>query len=427
MANARAFRNINLGIKSLMLHKMRSVLTMLGVVFGVASVIAMLAIGEGSKQMELDQIEKLGTNNIIISSMKKTDSSNTSRGQASFRQIAVYGLEYKDEASIREALPSVKRTVPVRRLPLRVQLKNRTEEMNVIGTTSEWFDLIKRKVWAGRTITAQDEYLRAPVIVLTEDAARKLLGVNYTVGQSIVVGNKVFTVIGIVSPESLTGGGGDRLNAYIPLSTCRSMFGEIIREQGAGETSIEDVELHRIIVESAGREAVLPTADVIRRLMSRLHPEEDYSISVPLELLERAKQIQLVWNWTLGSIAGISLLVGGIGIMNIMLASVTERTREVGIRRAIGAKKNQIIQQFLTEAMLLSITGGLIGLVLGAVILPAIITQASAGLGQEIRADPPLYSIVLSVGISVMVGVVFGLYPAIRAANLDPIEALRHE
>ncbi len=431
MAQARAFRNINLGVKSLMLHKMRSVLTMLGVVFGVASVIAMLAIGEGSKQMELEQIEKLGTNNIIITSVKTQDSKASAQGQASFMQIAKYGLKYKDEERLRAVLPNVKRTVPVRKLPLQARVNDKTMELDVIGTTPDWFALVHREVQAGRVLTEQDDDARAPVVVLTPDAARRLLGQNYTIGQTISIRDKMFTVIGIVGSEARVGQAGDTLDAandaYIPLSTCRDMFGEMITEQGAGETSREIVDLHRLIVEAPSREAVLSTARVIRRFMQHFHPKGDYEISVPLELLARAKQVQLVWNWTLGSIAGISLLVGGIGIMNIMLASVTERTREIGIRRAIGAKKQQIIQQFLTEAMLLSITGGMIGLLLGAVILPELITQASAGLGQEIRATAPLYSIILSVGISVMVGVVFGLYPAMRAANLDPIEALRHE
>ncbi len=425
MNKIRLVRNVKLGIKSLLLHKLRSLLTMLGVVFGVASVIAMLAVGEGSKQAALEQIEKLGTNNIIVTSRKSAESTAAGGAQAGSR-VAVYGLNYEDEGRVTAVLPNVSRTVPVRKLPKRASVNGRSVEVTLIGTKPAWFELVRRDLIAGRVLTEHDERTVAPMVVLTDDVARDLLIASHTIGQPIRIGEKVFTVVGIIQNEQRIGAAGDTLDSisdvYIPLSTCRSYFGEIISEERAGESSREVVDLHRLIVEVVDRDQVESSAKVIERLMERLHPAHDYDVSVPLELLRQAKETQRRWNWTLGSIAGISLLVGGIGIMNIMLASVTERTREIGIRRAIGAQRIQIIQQFLTEALLLSINGGVIGLLLGAVILPALIT-----LYSELPTDVPVYSIVLSLGISVFVGVVFGLYPAIRAASLDPIEALRHE
>ena len=232
-------------------------------------------------------------------------------------------------------------------------------------------------------------------------------------------------MIGIVRSESHVGEAGSTLDAdmdaFIPLTSARNYFGELSIQESAGSETREKVDLHQLVVEVSDRDRVERVATAVRYMMQRFHPKVDYEVSVPLELLRQAEEVQQVWNITLGSIAGISLLVGGIGIMNIMLASVTERTREIGIRRAIGAKRGQIISQFLTEAMLLSIVGGAFGLLLG-VVLPQAVQKYSG-----IHTVVPFYAIVLSVGISVFVGVVFGLYPAVRAARLDPIEALRHE
>jgi putative ABC transport system permease protein len=427
MQTIRLVRPIKLGVKSLMLHKLRSVLTMLGVVFGVGSVIAMLAIGEGSKQQALAQIEKLGTHNIIITSRKPVDAGQAGGSQTDNRVIS-YGLKYEDETRIAETIPHITRTVPIRKLPKILQVHDRRISSDVIGTTAEWFDLLDRPVLAGRTLRPIDERRMAPVVVLTEPLARRLLATTHTVGQNVAIGDKVFTVIGIVEKETRVGEAGNTLDAgkdaFIPLSTCRDYFGELIEEEGAGSETREFVDLHQLVVQADGRDHVETVADNVRYLLERFHEEQDYEVSVPLELLRQAAQTQAIWNITLGSIAGISLLVGGIGIMNIMLASVTERTREIGIRRAIGARRAQIILQFLIESMLLSVSGGGIGLILGALVLPFLIVHLSGG---QIAAIVPLYSIVLSVGISVGVGVLFGIYPAMRASRLDPIVALRHE
>ncbi len=423
MHQSRIYRNVRLGIKTLMLHKLRSMLTMLGVVFGVGSVIAMLAIGEGSKEEALEQIRKLGSNNIILNTTKPAaEELNTTAGR-SF--MSIYGLKYDDERRIREAISTVTRTVPARIIGKDARLGSRRMELRVVGTTPEWFDLVRRPMVAGRPLNAEDMRDRSGSLVLAEHAARKLLATEHTIGQTITVAGSVFRVVGIVQSEAGHGGSLQTpdlaIDAYIPINVCRQHYGEMIVQRSAGSRQRELVELHQILVEIDEIEHVEPAADAIRTMLGRFHDKPDYHIAVPLALLRQAEAEKRIWNLVLGSIAGISLLVGGIGIMNIMLASVTERTREIGIRRAIGAKQRQIIMQFLVETVVLSTTGGLIGIIVGLTIPWAV--EQFAGM----RTIVPLYSIILSLGISVGVGVVFGLYPAMRAAKLDPIVALRHE
>jgi len=435
MPRIRVIRNIRLGVKSLLLHKLRSLLTMMGVVFGVASVIGMLAVGEGSKKQAIEEFERLGTNNIIVNSKRPLDSGTG--GQNANARVLVYGITYDDEARLRQTVPGIVRTVPVKRMRKRVLLaerevldenSNRLLDTELIGTTPAWFELHDRNLIAGRVFTQTDQDRTSPVIVLTEQVARRLLVANHTVGATINLGGREFTVIGII--ESNTQGATSidaDAGAYIPLSTCIAFFGDIISEQSAGQSSREQVELHQVVIQMRDREVVEAASPVVRRMFETFHEDVDYEISVPLELLRKAERVQGVMNLMLSAIAAISLLVGGIGIMNIMLASVTERTREIGIRRAIGARRVQIVTQFLIEALLLSSLGGIIGLALGTWGLPGGISYLSAQMDQPIETIVPGYSIALSLGISVFVGVVFGLYPAVRASRLDPIVALRHE
>jgi putative ABC transport system permease protein len=260
--------------------------------------------------------------------------------------------------------------------------------------------------------------------VLTEFAARKLLVTKNSVGQTLRVGEEAFVIVGIVQNE-MAGGGiqvpDQQIDAYIPISTCIAMFGEVVSQRSTGSFQMERVELHNLLVEIDAIDNVEPAAKAIEAVLDRFHKNKDYAISVPLTLLKQAEETKRTFNIVLGSIAGISLLVGGIGIMNIMLASVTERTMEIGIRRAIGAKRRHIILQFLVETVVLSGAGGVIGIVLG-ISIPKLITLFS-GMPTSV----PMYAILLSFGISVSIGIIFGLYPAVRAADLDPIEALRHE
>ena len=421
MHQLRLTRNIMLGIKNLLLHKLRSMLTVLGVVFGVGSVIAMLSVGEGASQQALDQIHKLGSNNIILTAMKPAED----EAAASVRVfMSVYGLLYDDEQRIRETMPAVQRTVPVKLIRKEARLGERSLELRIVGTTPDWFDLVNRQVSAGRVLSRRDFGEHAHVCVLTEFGARKILATEHTIGQSLRIGGDYFEIIGIVQSEQA---GGDiqtpdrEVDAYIPLNVAREFYGDTTFRRTTGSMEREMVELHQILVQVQETEQVESVAAAVQAMLKRFHKKEDYRISVPLTLLRQAEQTKRTFSIVLGSIAGISLLVGGIGIMNIMLASVTERTREIGIRRAIGAKRRQIIGQFLVETIVLSTVGGIIGIGIG-LLFPWLITRF-AGMPTSV----PGYSVALSLGISVGVGVIFGLYPAVRAANLDPIVALRHE
>jgi putative ABC transport system permease protein len=416
------FRNIRLGIKNLLLHKLRSVLTMLGMVFGVGSVVAMLSVGEGASKEALEQIRKLGSNNIIISSMKPVE--ETSSGSAT-QNMSIYGLLYDDELRIAETFPTVERTVPVKLVRKEGRLRDTAMELRVVGTTSAWFDLVHREILAGRALLPRDETEFGNAVVLTEHGARKLLATGSTIGESLRIGGDYYEVVGIVRSESAPSGGiqtpDQEVDAYIPINLARQRYGDIVTRRTAGSRERERVELHQMIVQAKTSDDVEAVATGIEAMLRRFHKKNDFRMSVPLALLRQAEATKRTFNIVLGSIAGISLLVGGIGIMNIMLASVMERTREIGVRRAIGAKRRQIVIQFLIETVVLSTIGGLIGIGIGAFI-PWMITYF-AGMPTEITA----YSLVLSVSISMIIGIIFGLYPAVRAANLDPIVALRHE
>jgi len=422
MKQNRFVRNISLGVENLLLHKLRSFLTMLGVVFGVGSVVAMLSVGEGASKEALEQIRKLGSNNIIISSIKSVEEETASTTRS---HMSIYGLTYEDHVRVAKTFNTIRQTAPVKLMRKEGRLGTRVLELRVVGTTTAWFDLVKRPVIAGRVLMPDDEDDQAPVAVLTEFGARRLLATEHTIGQFIRIGGDYFEVVGIVKSQSGQAGNiqipDQEVDAYIPIEVARKYFGDVTTRRTAGTREREKVELHQIIVQVDTMENVELTAKGLEEMIKRFHKKKDYIIRVPLALLRQAEATKRTFNIVLGSIACISLLVGGIGIMNIMLASVTERTREIGIRRAIGAKRRQIIIQFLIETVVLSTIGGLIGIGLG-VLIPALITFF-AGMPTVITPS----SIVLPLVISFGVGIIFGLYPAMRAAKVDPIVALRHE
>jgi len=422
MMSSRFIRNVRLGIKTLLLHKMRSILTMLGMVFGVGAVIAMLAVGEGASKQALDQIRRLGSQNIIINSQKPIGQASSGSMQV---RMNIYGLLYDDLTRIEQSFSTIERTVPAKLIRGQGRVAGRTLELRLVGTTPNWFELVSRDLLVGRVMTDLDIKNNASVVVLTEHGARKLLVGQTTIGSQVLINQGYFTVVGVIKSESTQSGTmqtpDQEIDAYIPLNVAIERFGDMAVTRSSGSRSRELIELHQLIVQVDSINNVESTAAGIERMLSNFHPKGDYRMSVPLALLRQAKATQRTFNIVLGSIAGISLLIGGIGIMNIMLASVTERTREIGVRRAIGARRKQIIGQFLIETVVLSVTGGFIGIGIG-ILIPWLITMFA-----DMPTVVTLWSVLLSVVISIGVGVIFGMYPAMRAANLDPIVALRHE
>ncbi len=421
MRSAELAMLVRMGASDVWRHSLRSLLTMLGMVFGVGSVVAMLAVGEGASRQSLDAIRKMGSRNIIIPSVKPPES-----GMEGVQRTAIldnHGLFYLDEVRIRETIPGIRRTVPARFMKKNAIYGALQVELRVVGTTAAWFDAIKRPVLAGRVLTEEDGDRASSVCVLTESGARKLLAGRSTIGQDIRISSATFTVVGIIRNEQSSAGvqmPDSETDAYIPMKAGLERFGSVEMKRSSGSFTASKVELGQIIVEMEEDDDVKPASRALEALLTTFHKRRDWRIDVPLALLEEASATKRRFNAVLGSIAAISLLVGGIGIMNIMLASVTERTREIGIRRAIGARRSHIVAQFLVETCVLSIGGGVLGLAVG-VALPLIVTHFS-GIPTCIRP----YSLLLAFGISAAIGIVFGLYPASRASRLDPVEALRH-
>lgn len=428
------WRTVKIGIKNLMLHKLRSLLTMLGVILGAGSVIAMLAIGEGSKREALEQIRQLGANNIIIRSVKPgqeggDDSSSGATAQQS-SWVIEYGLKYKDFERLKDTIPTLTGAVPIALITQPAYHEERSiPNARILGVTPEYLSIKNASLRHGRFISAPDNYNTANVAVIGAGAAQRLFQYKDPIGKPILLGEDVYRVIGVLAGQSsgnATPGavGQQDMNddIYIPLSCARKRFGEVQQISSAGSRSFESTQLNEITLQIADSNMVSQTAGMARVLLEQTHPnKDDFRMIIPLELLRRAEEEKRIWNLVLGCIAGISLLVGGIGIMNIMLASVTERTREIGVRRALGAKQRDITFQFLVETVLLSAAGGVLGVIAG-IVIPWIVSYFS-----NIETIVQWWSVLLAFGISVGIGIVFGLYPARRAAMMDPIEALRHE
>jgi putative ABC transport system permease protein len=417
-------RTVKLGIHSLLLHKLRSVLTTLGVIFGVSSVIAMLAIGEGASERAQEQIRQLGSRNVILRSVKPPE--DVVSGKETTR-ISSYGLTDGDFTRVSTTFPGVRRTIPVRQLQQEVRLGTHALNPRVLATIPQYIDVTGRPLAEGRFLSDEDERRVSNVCVLGYEVARLLSPFETSVGKEIKIGADYFSCIGVLLPRVPLGGdqpqpGSDVTGeVFIPLETGRKWFGDIQVKIRSGSRDMEEVQLHEIIAEVDADEHVKLVADAAREMLTRQHKQRDYEVVVPLELLLQAEKTKEIFNIVLGSIAGISLLVGGIGIMNVMLATVTERTREIGIRRALGAKKSHIVTQFLVETVILSVGGGVLGVGLG-MLIPLIVERFSE-MPTIVTPAAPVLAFLISAGI----GVVFGLYPAWKAANMDPVEALRHE
>jgi putative ABC transport system permease protein len=425
---SRHLRTVQLGIKSLLLHKMRSVLTMLGIIFGVCSVIAMLAIGEGASYEAQEAIKRLGSANVILRSVKPADETQSQSGSRSF--VSEYGLTYDDSARLRATIPGIERVLPLRLIRDTVRFNEFNLDAQIVGTLPHYVEMSGLDVVRGRFISETDDARRNNVCAITVGLANRLFPYQDPLEEEIKLGPDYYQVVGLVRETSTEKGRPQAgpvegqaldLNLYLPLATVRARFGDIVIRRSSGSFQAEKVELHQITVQMKDTRAVEIGVPQIETVLNRFHAKRDFEMIVPLQLLRQAERTKQIFNIVLGSIAAISLLVGGIGIMNIMLATVTERTREIGIRRALGARRRDIITQFLVETLVLSIGGGMIGVVLG-VSVPFVVERLA-----EMKTIITFSSVLLAFGISAAVGVIFGLYPASRAAALDPIEALRHE
>jgi putative ABC transport system permease protein len=437
-------QQLSLGVRSLLLHKLRSALAVLGILIGVTAVIWLVAMGEGVSFQAQQQIKDLGATSIIVRSIKPAEEANSDNGS---RSGISYGLLRDDYDRILTNLPTITQAVPMREITREVRRDEFAVAGQVIGCTPAYFDINRLTIAQGRPLTDADVADLDNVVVLAHEVAAKLFPIRNPVGRSVRIGSEFYVVVGVAAPRMASAAIGGSFSArqfdrdaYIPLSTFRARIGDRVITVRGGTFQNETIELNQITAVVDAIETVDASADVIRELLRRYHKIIDYAVVVPKELLEQAETMRLMFNVLLLLIAGISLLVGGIGIMNIMLATVTERTREIGIRRALGATKGEIVQQFLWETVVLSGTGGILGVAVGFLCGPtvnaargameAFLPELWTTLPPTIRQlEPRLapWSIVAAFGISVGVGIVFGIYPASRAANMDPIEALRHE
>jgi putative ABC transport system permease protein len=407
--------NINVAIMSLVDQKFRSFLTMLGIIFGTASVIAMVSIGEGAKKQAIAKYQDLGVNNIIIRDKDLTDSE-----LEAVRMKFSQGLSTKDAEMIREIVPGVVNVAPQSESKQEAKYADKSSKVTVIGITPSLMGMLNYRIDKGAFISEDHFSQQMKVCILGANASHELLGYENPVGQNVKLGDQWFEVIGVLQSKALFTETVGELAArdlnndvYIPLTT----FNKRIPKENQLSSEIK-----QLTIKIDNSENLMQSSVVIRSILNRHHfNNDDFSIIIPYELLKQEEKERRIYNLLLASIAAISLVVGGIGIMNIMLASVMERTSEIGIRRAIGGRKADIMSQFVTEAVVLSLSGGVIGVIFG------ISLSLGISLATDVKTSITLYSIFIAFGFSVLVGITFGYLPAKTAANLKPIESIRHE
>ncbi len=449
----RYVHDINIAIESILANKLKSILTALGIIFGVAAVISMLAIGKGAQQEILDQIKMVGVNNILINPIFEEQDEQQSQDESGNKQKRKFspGLTLSDVDAIKSVIPSVSRISPEISLNSFVQYEGIRTPAKIMGVSNDYFELYSLPIEDGTFFNDYQEEHGITVCIIGGNIKAKFFSKVDPIGQYIKFGQVWLKVIGVLKKSDITVSGMQNAgvnvyndNVYLPAKSLLLRYqnralvnskkfseggsfsggGFFFRFGGSTESQAPKNyhQLDRVIVQVNETTDINSTTEILSRMMLRRHSEvKDFEITVPELLLKQQERTKDIFNIVLGAIASISLIVGGIGIMNIMFASVMERIKEIGTRMAIGAKKADIVAQFLSEAVLISVTGGFIGIILG-IILTKLITHF-AGILTIIS---PL-SVFIAFGVSAAVGVIFGLSPAKRAADRDPIESLRYE
>jgi len=453
----RYFHDIEIAVESIISNKLKSILTALGIIFGVAAVIAMLAIGKGAKQEIMDQMKMVGVNNILVNPVIPDKSSANEEGEKQQKKFS-RGLNILDVEAIKEILPSVKRISPEISFNSTAMLNGVKYTAKLVGVSNDYFHLYNLPLVAGTIFNNYQEENGIQVCIIGANIRAKFFSKIDPQGQYIKFNGIWLKVIGVLQKTNISLTGFEEKgvnvyndNIYIPIQTMllryqnralvntklvseassMQFFGGggmmMSRVVSGGSDASSDAEnnynqLDRIVVQVTETEQLQPTTEILSRMLTRRHTGvKDFEITVPELLLKQQQRTKDIFNIVLGAIASISLIVGGIGIMNIMFASVMERIKEIGTRMAIGAKKMDIVVQFLSEAVLISVSGGFIGIFFG-VVMAKLIEQVAG-----IMTIVSFFSVFIAFGVSAAVGVVFGYSPAKRASEKDPIESLRHE
>jgi len=447
--------DIRIAVESILSNKLKSILTALGIIFGVAAVISMLAIGKGAQQEILEQIKMVGVNNILISPIVQEKSDEADEGEKQLNKFS-RGLTLLDVDAIRNTIPAVRRISPEISFNSTIVLNGMRYSAKLVGVANDYFDLYNLPLAQGMFFNDYQEEYGIQVCIIGANIRAKFFSQVDPIGQYLKFDNVWLKVIGVLERTTVTLTGFEEQgvnvyndNVYIPIktmlmryqnralvntklatqATSMQIFGGgghrgriIVSSSDASSTETNYNQLDKIVVQVKETEQLTPTTEVLSRMMLRRHSGvKDFEITVPELLLKQQQRTKDIFNIVLGAIASISLIVGGIGIMNIMFASVMERIKEIGTRMAIGAKKMDIVVQFLSEAVLISVTGGFIGIFLGIILAVGI--QEIAGITTIVS----LFSVVVAFGVSAAVGVIFGYSPAKRASERDPIESLRYE
>jgi len=420
----RVLEITKLGFKNIRLHKLRAMLTALGIIFGVGAVISMLSIGEGAKWEALQEIKLLGIQNITVRSVEPSQDNNDKGTQDGSRS---YGIKRDDPQNLLEIVRSITMAVPLKLKRENVRYRDRRTEARIVGTTPGYPKILNLRTEYGRFFNDFDTGEFKKVCVIGQAVQRELFRFIHPINKQIRISDQWFTVIGVMEDKSIKGKGGTivaydlNMDIYIPYTTMVRRFGPFTVTVTSSSFSAVSVDVDELILKIDDERNVDDSAKLIRRFFENRHDKKDYEIIVPLDLMRQKQRTSRIFSIVIGSIASISLLVGGIGIMNIMLATVTERTAEIGVRRAMGARQKDIIHQFLIETVVLSVSGGVMGILVG------VIGARMVSYLANMRTIVTFVALLVAFTISVLVGIVFGMYPANKAANMNPIEALKYE